>query len=400
MIAALELFVQGSGTLLQTKKNVLGMGIEMLETIYETKPAETQRRQLPNNRRQIGAPEQGEPEVFIEDYAFSFAKELAERDYTGCVVGVLVGECVESIQKDKILVRGVLEAKEVMAHDKICFTEDNWSGIYRNIREYFPKEQIVGWFLGGPDFLLEDTARQKKIQQDNFGGGDKILLKADSVEKEQKVLFYKDGELTELPGYYIYYERNAEMQNYMAGSRAAGKKLLDDRNTRTGCKSETMLDNRNTRTGCKTGTAEDDRNLPNSYGTTTDTQQTNTESTSGADYVRIPQGSRQKPWGESTATGFYRLFYATGGVLTCIAILVIAGLALQIKERNELKALLNEQERLVSSMQQVYLVEEGETIRSICLKFYGSTEKEEAVRLLNSLPEGEEPAEGQKIFLP
>lgn len=357
----------------------------MLETIYETKPAETQRRQLPNNRRQIGAPEQGEPEVFIEDYAFSFAKELAERDYTGCVVGVLVGECVEGIQKDKILVRGVLEAKEVMAHDKICFTEDNWSGIYRNIREYFPKEQIVGWFLGGPDFLLEDTARQKKIQQDNFGGGDKILLKADSVEKEQKVLFYKDGELTELPGYYIYYERNAEMQNYMAGSRAAGKKLPDDRNAGT---------------GGKTQAAEENRNARSAYGTTEDIRQMKTESTSGADYVRIPQGSGQKPWREGTAAGFYRLFYATGGVLTCIAILVIAGLALQIKERNELKALLNEQERLVSSMQQVYLVEEGETIRSICLKFYGSTEKEEAIRLLNSLPEGEEPAEGQKIFLP
>ena len=94
------------------------------------------------------------------------------------------------------------------------------------------------------------------------------------------------------------------------------------------------------------------------------------------------------------------MFYATGGILTCIAILVIAGLAMQIKERDQLKRLLNEQEKLVSSLQQVYVVEEVETIKSICMKFYGSTEQAEAIRLLNSLEPEEEPEVGQKIFLP
>lgn len=335
----------------------------MLETIYETRPAEGVRRQLPNNRRQIGAPEQGEPEVFIEDYAFSFARGLAERDYTGCVVGVLAGEYVEGEKKDKILVRGVLEAKEVLTHDKICFTEDNWSGIYQNIRKYFPKEQIVGWFLGGPGFLLEDTERQKKIQQDNFGGGDKILLKIDSVEKEQKVLFYREGELKELPGYYIYYERNAEMQNYMVDAGMPAKPLPVEKTRIWEQKKEKEPEER--------GIREEQAEVRESNTTLRTKKQT-----------------------------FYQLFYATGGVLTCIAVLVIAGLAMQIQERNELKELLNEQERLVSSMQQVYIVEEGETVRSICLKFYGSVEQEETIRILNSLKEGEEPVEGQKIFLP
>ena len=71
----------------------------MTETIYEKRPAATpEKRQLPNNRRQIGQPGMDSPEVFIEDYAFSYAKSLSERDYTGCVVGVLVGEYVESSQ--------------------------------------------------------------------------------------------------------------------------------------------------------------------------------------------------------------------------------------------------------------------------------------------------------------
>jgi len=329
---------QGAGVTIRKKCRDKGCRKEesMTETIYEKKITGSKGKQLPNNRRQIGQPGLDSPEVFIEDYAFSFAKGLSERHYTGCVVGVLVGEYVEGVQGDKILVRGVLEARDVLQHEVVCFTEENWAGIYRDIREYFPDFQIVGWFLGGPGFLIEDTDRQKKIQEDNFGGGDKILLKMDSAEKEQKILFYRDGNMQELPGYYIYYERNAEMQSYMA---------------ETG-KSTVVVEK------------EAKKNLP---------QEKNS---------------------------FYRLFYATGGVLTCIAILVIAGLAMQIQERNELKERLNTQEQRVSSLQQVYIVEEGETVESICMKFYGSTEQEEAIRLLNSLEENSEPEAGQKIFLP
>lgn len=330
------------------------MEADMTETIYEKKAKEAPGRQLPNNRRQIGQPGLGSPEVFIEDYAFSYAKRLSERDYTGCVVGVLVGEYADGRQGDKVLVKGVLEARDVIRHDLVCFTEDNWAGIYRDIRDYFPDLQIVGWFLGGPGFLLEDVDRQKKIQEDNFGGGDKIFLKMDSAEKEQRIYFYEEGELKELPGYYIYYERNTEMQTYMAETKnvpPAEEKIKIPEREETRVHPEVII----------------------------------------SKPAELPM---------RTAGSFYRLFYATGGVLTCMAILVIAGLAIQIQERNELKELINQQEQLVSSLQQVYVVEEGETIESVCVKFYGDTAKEEAIRLLNSLEEGEEPEPGQKIFLP
>lgn len=326
----------------------------MTETIYEKKAKEIPGRQLPNNRRQIGQPGLNSLEVFIEDYAFSYAKGLSERDYTGCVVGVLVGEYIDGRQGDKILVKGVLEARDVLRYDAVCFTEDNWAGIYRDIRDYFPDLQIVGWFLGGPGFLLEDVDRQKKIQEDNFGGGDKIFLKMDAAEKEYRVYFYKEGELRELPGYYIYYERNTQMQTYMAESKMVT-------------------------------TVEEKVKIP-------------LKEEAGVYSETIPQKSEE---GKIRNPGsFYRLFYATGGVLTCMAILVIAGLAMQIQERNELEELLNQQEQLVSSLQKIYVVETGETIESICNKFYGDNKQEEAIRVLNGLKEGEEPVSGQKIFLP
>lgn len=322
----------------------------MIETIYEKKQTEEKKVKnfrLPNNRRQIGQPHLAELEVFIEDYAFSFAKGLAERDYTGCVVGVLVGEYFGT--GEKILIRGVLEARDVLVHDVVCFTEENWAGIYRDIREYFPEQQIVGWFLGGPGFLLEDEERQKKILMDNFGGGDKVLFKVDAIEKEQHLLHYKEGRLKELQGYYIYYEKNTEMQNYMVSTKQI---VLEEEEVKMVSKEEK------------------------------------------------PESVLPKKRQDVNITSFYRLFYATGGILTCLAILVIVGLAMQIKERDELKALLENQARQTTSLQQVYIVQEGETIASICLKFYETIEIESEIRLLNGLLDGEEPITGQKLYLP
>ena len=322
----------------------------MIETIYEKKQAEEKQVRnfrLPNNRRQIGQPHLAELEVFIEDYAFSFAKELAERDYTGCVVGVLIGEYFG--KGEKILIKGVLEARDVLVHEVVCFTEENWAGIYRDIREYFPNQQIVGWFLGGPGFLLEDEERQKKILMDNFGGGDKVLFKVDSIEKEQHLLHYKDGRMKELQGYYIYYEKNTEMQNYMVGTRQVVYEEKNNHSAPKEEKEETIL-------------------------------------------VR-----KRK---EVNETAFYRLFYATGSMLTCLVVLVIVGLAMQIRERDQLKELLKEQTCQTASIQQVYVVEEGETIASICLKFYETTELESEIRFINGLSEKEEPSIGQKLLLP
>ena len=171
----------------------------------------------------------------------------------------------------------------------------------------------------------------------------------DAVEKEQKAFASREGELKELPGYYIYYERNAEMQNYMAGANL----FYPKKEVYRGEKETTE--------------------------------------------VVLPIRVEEKPQSKGS---FYQLFYATGGILTCIAILVIAGLAMQIQERNRLQELINEQEKLVSAIQRVYVVEEGETVESVCLKFYGDMEQEEAVRLLNGLSWEEELTTGQKIFLP
>ena len=59
------------------------------------------------------------------------------------------------------------------------------------------------------------TRADKKVHIDNFAGQDKTLLTFDNVEKEEVFHFYENGSLCPHEGYYIYYEKNEEMQNYM-----------------------------------------------------------------------------------------------------------------------------------------------------------------------------------------
>lgn len=325
----------------------------MTETIYEQRNLPEVRNRdfvYPSNRRQIGRPQDSGTELFIEDYALSFAKGLAEKEYSGCVAGVLVGKTVPGEGGERIRIEGLIEAKSVMIGDRICFTEENWAEIYRDIRDYFPEQQIVGWFLGGPGFLLEDEERQKKIQTDNFGGGDKVLLKVDSIEQEISFLTMINGRMLPLSGYYVYYEKNEGMQNYMMRAKQQVPKFTE--------------------------------------------------------YKEAPamqKGQQSERGTKATATGsvpLYRLLYATGGVLACLSVIVIGALAIEINEKEHLRTLLNEQEKAVSSLCEVYVVKEGESVESLCRDIYGSEELVEVIRTLNGLEEGENPEPGQKIFLP
>ena len=303
----------------------------------------------PGNRRQIGRPQDTKTELFIEDYALSFAKGLAEKDYSGCVAGVLVGEAVSGGNGTKIRIEGLLEAKHVIAGEVVSFTEENWAEVYRDIRNFFPKKQIVGWFLGGPGFLLEDEERQKKIQTDNFFGEDKVLLKVDSMEREVAFLSMVNGRMLPVPGYYIFYEKNEGMLDYMMRTRRQTFVLPD-------YKEEVLVQ----------------KELPPIH--------TESEGT--------------------PVTRLYRLLYATGGVLACLVVLGIGALAVEINERDRRIKLLNEQAEVVSSLCETYIVQAEDTIESICEKVYGSEEAAPVIRTINGLREKENPEPGQKILLP
>ena len=193
----------------------------MIETIHkkEVTTEETTKKQnlvfkMPKNIKQIGKTGQN-PEIYIEDYAESYLRRLSECDYTECRAAVLVGEVVQLEKNRVIFVQGAVEAEGAVQENELHFTQTVWDMVYEQMKTYFPNREVVGWFFGGPGFLLEAEEMLLRTHLDQFAGKDRVFYKIDSVEKEAKFYLYEHSCLCVRSGFYIYYEKNEEMQNYM-----------------------------------------------------------------------------------------------------------------------------------------------------------------------------------------
>jgi LysM repeat protein len=193
----------------------------VIETIYsnengETNPAKRGQAsfRMPKNVRQVGR-SNATKKVYIEDYVMTYIKQLAGGDYSKCKIAVLVGQCIKLDNCRNIFISGAVEVKNIDTSNEIVFSNDAWTEIYEDIKKYFVETEIVGWFIGGPSYLLEDEDKILKAHVDNFAGQDKTLLTYDNMEKEEVFLNYENNRLCKQEGYYIYYEKNEEMQTYM-----------------------------------------------------------------------------------------------------------------------------------------------------------------------------------------
>lgn len=192
----------------------------MIESVYNNDSVDVNRTskvqstfKMPKNIRQFGKAV-GNRKIYVEDYVATYIKQLAG-SYETVKIAVLVGQyaMVESIRC--IFISGAVEVEGFDAGNEIIFTNDTWSSIYDHVNQYFESYEIVGWFFGGPTYQLEDIDRICKIHRDNFAGQDRTLLTYDNMEKEEIFYLFENNRLSKQDGYYIYYEKNEQMQNYM-----------------------------------------------------------------------------------------------------------------------------------------------------------------------------------------
>lgn len=192
----------------------------MIETIYSSAGGENERTgvqpvfKMPKNIRQIGRSNAAK-KIYIEDYVMTYIRQLAGGEYAGRCLAVLVGQCVKQDGCRNIFISGAVRVKDMEAANELVFTNETWTGIYEDIKKYFTDMEIVGWYIGGPGYLMSDEEKIQKTHVDNFAGQDKVLLTYDNLEKEELFLCYENSRLCRQEGYYIYYEKNEEMQTYI-----------------------------------------------------------------------------------------------------------------------------------------------------------------------------------------
>lgn len=186
----------------------------MIEVIYKgehkgDKDGEAQVA-LPKNIRQIGEGGQ-DRKIYIEDYAVTYMHQLANdrKEGTQRAAAILLGEVQRAGKNRYIFINGAL------AVDELDFGEEMWDKVQQQMMEYFDGREIVGWYLGEEESTLIATEEMQRIHESQFPGEDQILILRDFTENESAVFALESGRLVAQRGYYIYYEKNIMMQEYM-----------------------------------------------------------------------------------------------------------------------------------------------------------------------------------------
>lgn len=173
---------------------------------------------FPRNFRQIGTPE-GEKHIFIEDYVYTYLHPafLGMNERRVCI---LVGRTETHGKNTNIYVNGAFELPEIAyCGTAPVFQEKIRTEICTLIKHYFDGSTLLGWFYDEKGTAPCLTPELERIMKNFFGGNNRLLLLSDSLEKEETLYIYEDGAVHKKEGYYIYYERNQAMQEYMIVSR-------------------------------------------------------------------------------------------------------------------------------------------------------------------------------------
>ena len=75
----------------------------------------------------------------------------------------------------------------------IPFTDEVWAEVYSTIKEYFPAQDILGWFLSVPGYPMELDPGLAKIHVNYFGGVDKVLMVAEPTDGDEDFFAYENG---------------------------------------------------------------------------------------------------------------------------------------------------------------------------------------------------------------
>lgn len=175
---------------------------------------------VPKNVRQVGQVNDLK-KIYVEDYVMSYIKKVGMKKDSSSELVVLLGQFVRINNCQCTFISGAIEIQNVLYNDNLVFTNEIWTEIYDTIKEYFHNVEIVGWSIIRAGLPLNVDQRIRKVHVDNFAGQDKTLLLYDSLEREEVFYVFEGNVLVRQEGYYIFYDKNAEMQNYIAATREA-----------------------------------------------------------------------------------------------------------------------------------------------------------------------------------
>lgn len=177
---------------------------------------------IPRNVKQIGEPAP-ERKIYVEDYVITYINRIFEGSREQEKVLLLFGGEAVSGGYNYIYVRGACEVKaQKKTENGNYFDGADFQKAMEEGGVYFRQLPLIGWALirQGQPLNLEERMRNT---WEAYMSRIPLFLLGDLSEKEEIFYWKYDGRVKEQPGYYIFYEKNRAMQEYLIKQKGDGK---------------------------------------------------------------------------------------------------------------------------------------------------------------------------------
>ena len=169
--------------------------------------------------------------IYIEDYVYTYMYQYAKTGGSKEKLMVLAGKHTYINNCDVVIISGVIQAKNTAEENgALTFTDESWIYINEQMRKYFDGLSVLGWCHFQPEFGIFMMARDEVFHKRCFKNKFQVFCTIDPMEKQECFYAYND-EMTSLrpvKGYFIYYDKNEAMQEYMLDNSISKPKEIPE----------------------------------------------------------------------------------------------------------------------------------------------------------------------------
>ena len=182
---------------------------------------------LPEKLKQMGNIE-SQVRIFVEDYVYTYLYQYGKSNGGREKIAILVGRHLQVNGQEAVIISGAIQGKGTIAKNGVeSFSDETWEYVGSQMETYFKGMEIIGWVHLQPGFGSFLMTRDEVFHQEFFKEPWQILFVLDCQDKLDT--FYIHGEkgygLRQARGYYIYYDKNTEMQEYMLDNMVVTPKV-------------------------------------------------------------------------------------------------------------------------------------------------------------------------------
>ena len=156
--------------------------------------------------------------IFMEDYVYTYLYQYGRNGGGKEKLAALVGRHYVVNEQETVVISGAIQGRGTVQENGVeRFTDETWEYIDGQMQKYFAGMSIVGWVHCQPGFGAFLMAKDEVFHREYFKEKWQVLYVLDTVDKLDT--FYICNEegtgLRQARGYFVYYDKNREMQEYM-----------------------------------------------------------------------------------------------------------------------------------------------------------------------------------------